>query len=604
MLNTFTSYDLINRDIGKAITRVSKEPTVDRDTQYYLANITKVKSIDEFVKNDRLFRYAMKAHGLEDMTYAKAFMTKVLKEGVDDSNSFANRLTDKRYAEFAADYNFVKYGDQATTYNRAQVDAPKNFAQRVELGALQAGFTEYGEETGYYLQNIQNVTSIDDLMADDRLLSFAMAGFGLDSETETPERIRSMLEGGVTDPNSPANKLKDKSYANFVAAFNFVEKGTDTTKTDAVLKDVPLKYAIGSGIVAVRMSDDSIKAETAYFKANISKVKSATALMADKRLLSYAMAAYGLDADTETTKQISKMLSGGVQDPNSPANLLSDKRYANFVAAFNFEQYGDQATTRDAVTKDTVTQFTGRATAGWVKPNADYVKTETAYYKANVSNLHSIDDLMNNKRLLNFALAAYGLDPAVEKPETIRKMLQGGTADANSPANQLTDKRYAAFVSAFNFKDRGENVTTLNAAQKPTVDKYLRQTLEEEAGEQNQGVQLALYFQRKAPNISTWYSVLADKALMKVMYTAFNIPDSFAQADVDKQVAFFESKFKVADLKDPKKLGDLMKRFTSLWELNNGTSTPQASATSVLYGQSSAFNVSTDLMLAMQRMKF
>lgn len=604
MLNTFTSYDLINRDIGKAITRVSKEPTVDRDTQYYLANITKVKSIDEFVKNDRLFRYAMKAHGLEDMTYAKAFMTKVLKEGVDDSNSFANRLTDKRYAEFAADYNFVKYGDQATTYNRAQVDAPKNFAQRVELGSLQAGFTEYGEETGYYLQNIQSVTSIDDLLADDRLLSFAMAGFGLDSATEPPARVRAMLEGGVTDPNSPANKLNDKSYAKFVAAFNFVEKGADTTKSDAVMKDVPLKFATGSGIVAVRMNSDYINTEAAYFKANISKIKTVTAFMADSRLLSFAMSAYGLDASTETTKTISKMLNGGVQDPNSPANLLSDKRYANFVTAFNFEQYGDQATSRDYATKATPTQFVGRATAGWIKPSADYVKAETAFYKANVSNLHSIDDLMNNKRLLNYALAAYGLDPAVESPATVRKMLEGGTVDAKSPANQLTDKRYAAFVSAFNFKDRGENVTTLNAAQKPTVDKYLRQTLEEEAGEQNPGVQLALYFQRKAPNISTWYSVLADKALMKVVYTAMNIPDSFAKADVDKQVNFFESKFKVADLKDPKKLGDFIKRFTSLWELNNGTSTPQASATSVLYGQSSAFNVSTDLMLAMQKMKF
>lgn len=603
MLNTFTSYDLINRDIGKAITRVSKEPIVSRDTQYYLDNIGKVKSIDEFVKNDRLFRYAMKAHGLEDMTYAKAFMTKVLKEGVDSSDSFANRLTDKRYAEFAADYNFVKYGAQATTYNRAQMDVPKNFAQQVELGSLQSGFTYYGEETGYYLQNIQNVTSIDDLMANDRLLSFAMAGFGLDSETEPPERVRAMLEGGVSDPNSPANKLTNKSYANFVAAFNFVEKGADTTKSDAVLKDVPLKFATGSGIVAVRMNDDYIKTEAAYFKANISKVKTVTAFMADKRLLSFAMAAYGLDADTETTKQISKMLNGGVRDANSPANLLTDKRYANFVAAFDFEQYGDQATTRDAATKDTVTQFVGRATAGWIKPNADYVKTETAFYKANVSNLHSIDDLMNNKRLLNFALASYGLDPAVEKPETIRKMLAGGVTDAKSPANQLTDKRYAAFVSAFNFKDRGENATTYTAAQKPTVDKYLRQTLEEEAGDQNQGVQLALYFQRKAPNISSWYSVLADKALMKVVYTAFNIPDSFAQADVDKQVAFFESKFKVADLKDPKKLGDLVKRFTSLWEINNQTSTAQ-SATSVLYGQSAAYGISTDLMLTMQRMKF
>ena len=57
---------------------------MDRETKYYLENIAKVKTIEEFVKNDRLFSYAMKAHGLEDMAYAKAFMVKALKEGIAD----------------------------------------------------------------------------------------------------------------------------------------------------------------------------------------------------------------------------------------------------------------------------------------------------------------------------------------------------------------------------------------------------------------------------------------------------------------------------------------------------------------------------------------
>ena len=34
---------------------------------YYLAKIGEVKSVDDFLKNDRLFRFAMKAAGLGDM---------------------------------------------------------------------------------------------------------------------------------------------------------------------------------------------------------------------------------------------------------------------------------------------------------------------------------------------------------------------------------------------------------------------------------------------------------------------------------------------------------------------------------------------------------
>ena len=109
---------------------------VDRETKYYLENIAKVKTIDEFVKNDRLFRYAMKAHGLEDMAYAKAFMVKALKEGVADPDSFANKLTDKRYAEFVTTYNFAAHGELATVYNRAQHEVPKNYAIQAAIAGV------------------------------------------------------------------------------------------------------------------------------------------------------------------------------------------------------------------------------------------------------------------------------------------------------------------------------------------------------------------------------------------------------------------------------------------------------------------------------------
>ncbi len=95
-MNTYTSYQLIARDIPKAIGQVQTQPMVKRETDYYLANIGKVKTIDDFVKDQRLFSYAMKAFGLGDMTYARAFMVKALKEGIAETDSFANKLTDKR----------------------------------------------------------------------------------------------------------------------------------------------------------------------------------------------------------------------------------------------------------------------------------------------------------------------------------------------------------------------------------------------------------------------------------------------------------------------------------------------------------------------------
>ena len=280
MLSTYLSYQLIARDMPKAIDRVEREPMVDRETKYYIENISKVKTVDEFVKDARLFRYAMKAHGLEDMAYAKAFMVKALKEGVSDPDSFANKLQDKRYAEFVSTYNFEKYGENATSFNRAQHDAPENFASSVAIGTLESGFDFVENEVGYYVSNISNVQSVDDLMADSRLLYVAMGAFGLDSTVETPERIREMLEGGVADPESPANSLPDKRYANFVAAFDFAAHGEATTSRD-VVQNAPKQFVLNTGMKLVEPSTGFVKAETDYYKANIGKVKSIDDLLRD-----------------------------------------------------------------------------------------------------------------------------------------------------------------------------------------------------------------------------------------------------------------------------------------------------------------------------------
>ena len=165
MLSTFTSYQLITKDISKSLDRIEQQPVVDRDTKYYLDNITKVKSIDDFVKNDRLFKYAMKAYGLEDMDYAKAFMVKALKEGVSDPNSFANKLTDKRYAEFVSAFNFAANGADATIYNKTQQMVTKNYATQAQIAASIRTPTMKGDDL------LSPITGevVDDLMSNSRL---------------------------------------------------------------------------------------------------------------------------------------------------------------------------------------------------------------------------------------------------------------------------------------------------------------------------------------------------------------------------------------------------------------------------------------------------
>ena len=200
-------------------------------------------------------------------------------------------------------------------------------------------------------------------------------------------------------------------------------------------------------------------------------------------------------------------------------------------------------------------------------------------------------------------MKAHGLEDMAYAKAFMGKALKEGVTDRDSFANKLTDKRYAEFVDTFNFALLGDKATTFDQAQQGAVDKYLRQTLEENAGTENEGVRLALYFERKAPTIKNFYQVLADPALAKVVRTALALPDSFASADIDRQVKFFEEKLKIETFADPKKLGKFLKRFTSLWEINNPSSPAQQSA-GLLFGAPVSYGVSTDLMFAMQKLRF
>lgn len=231
------------------------------------------------------------------------------------------------------------------------------------------------------------------------------------------------------------------------------------------------------------------------------------------------------------------------------------------------------------------------------------VERETKYYLDNIGKVKSLDDFLSNDRLYKYAMKASGLNDMAYAKAFMRKVLEGGIDDPKSFANSLADKRYQKFAETFNFARYNSATTSFERTQQGTVDNYVRQTLEEDAGAQNEGARLALYFERVAPNVGSTMGLLADKALLQVVHTAFQIPELTALMDIDKQVEMIEKRLDFEDLKDPEKLKSLLQRFTSLWELKNssGAGAP-ASAASVMLGQAN-IGISGDILSAIQSLK-
>lgn len=76
-----------------------------------------------------------------------------------------------------------------------------------------------------------------------------------------------------------------------------------------------------------------------YFREKIGSIKTAEELVGDRRLLSVALGAFGLDDDIDNKFFIRKVLDEGSLDGDALANKLSDKRYLALTQAFGFGDY-------------------------------------------------------------------------------------------------------------------------------------------------------------------------------------------------------------------------------------------------------------------------
>lgn len=181
VITTYTSYAMIARDLPKSLERVAEQPNVARESEYYLSKIGSIKSVDDFMADERIYNFALKAHGLEDMAYAKAFIRKALSEGTDDPSDFANRLADSRYKSLIESLNFAAHGEAATSFEKAQKGVVDKF-QRQTLEEA-AGEENMGVRLALYFERTApTIRSGYEILADDALSEVVRTALALPEE--------------------------------------------------------------------------------------------------------------------------------------------------------------------------------------------------------------------------------------------------------------------------------------------------------------------------------------------------------------------------------------------------------------------------------------
>lgn len=729
MSMTLVNLNLVQKDLSKSLKLIASDKTVARDTAYYQANIGKITNVKDFLANQRLYSYAMKAYGLEDMTYAKGFMKKVLESDLTDENSYANKLTDDRYRKFALAFNFK--GATTVAQSQAQEDDV--------IGLYNQSITnednQVAEDTRYYKAMIGSVTKVEELLGNEKLRNYVLKNFGYDPDSYSYSHIRNILTSDTSDPNSYVNTITnatEKGRALALAnSFTFNTDGSvkngaaqtaqqvtdltdsyvtsvpthktpsaaavnrlyyDTTiKTVTNVSDItgnnrmweivrvalnlpstflkatfenivtsdlndPNSYAntqdktgsLGYAAIAKQFNfatDGSVAAGNAQtstqenqllngynshyddtdqatrdtliasYKNNIGAITTVDKLLANTTILNIALAAFGVEKGEFNSVQLRKVLTSDLSDKKSYANQLGDARLIKMAQDFNFDAKGAAAAPKMAQSETTITEtaknYIIQKTRFLKEPELTPAKTkanaESTYYQAEVGKLKTLDDLLANRRLLDFNLTASGIDPKTVTTDFLKKIFKSDLSDPKSFLNTQTDSRYKQIVASFNFDSSGKLAQTAAGSiqdrghLQSTVDNYLQNELEVRQGEDSPGVRLALYFERKAKTITSAYDILGDTALLQVFKTTFQMPDQFSSMAIEKQKALVESKIKLSDLADPAKVKKLVERFSIFYDMANDTATD--SSVSLLSGSTSS-GISADTLFTLSQLKF
>ncbi|ACI53842.1 protein of unknown function DUF1217 [Rhizobium leguminosarum bv. trifolii WSM2304] len=572
MITASLAYTILSKDMTSSLNKVASQATVKKDAEYYADHINKVTSVDDFLGDYKLYSYAMKAYGLEDMTYAKAFMKKVLESDLTDPNSYANKLSDTRYREFASAFNF----------NAPEKDVQTDAQEDDLIGLYKQSFIDADKattaESTYYSNNIDSVTTVDDLVNNTRLRTYVLKTFNIDPTYASKDFLRQVLTSDLSDPTSVVNTQGGDKYKALAAQFSFNADGTvtGTAQTAAQKASVIETYTLNSQSVII---DNSVGSDVvyvnktaadynqAYYTAKIGTITNVDDLVADKRLTSYIKTAYSMGADF-TAAALRTVLT----DPGY-AQLMG---FTNVYNAFNFKSDGSTSSTARVRTLDQANKLSSAASQ-----TANYYKVTSQS-----SSITNVDALLADGNMARYIKDAYGL----------------GTGFSNADLkNILTDSAYAAaqghadLNADFNFQADGSingSVIQTDTQRKSTTDKSAAN---------------AAHFNAMIDSVTSVDDIMSDPVAVSYLRTSMQVADSVSDATlrtflVDPAAASAQGYSDVHDLFNFKTDGSVATLYASQTAAQSASTSSKADNAAVYYQATIAGIANVDQLLSDQKL--
>ena len=249
----YAGWAILKRTMAKQTETFVKSAEIVRDEDYFRANIGKINTAEDLVKDRRLLKVALGAFGLEADITNKAFIQKVLEGGTLDARSLANRLADKQYVKLSAAFGFGDFKIPSTKVSTFPDQILKDYKSRSfevavgdQDGDLRLALNAERELTALAAKTGSEDTKWFTILGNTALKRVFTKALGL------PRSI------SAVDLDQQLRVFKEKAADIFGA--NTISQFTDTAKVDSVIRRFlvrsqadALTSTTGSGAAALAM---------------------------------------------------------------------------------------------------------------------------------------------------------------------------------------------------------------------------------------------------------------------------------------------------------------------------------------------------------------
>ena len=189
-------------------------------------------------------------------------------------------------------------------------------------------------EVDYFIENIGDISTGDELVDDTRLYRFVMTAFDLESQIFAKGLIRKLFEEGVQDTEDRialANRLSDQKFKTLAQAFAFAEVGDFNVKKPEFVAAVVERYTAVT--LEQRAGEDNIAVRLGlYFDRKAGSVSNWFAVLADTALREVALT--GLGFPPEVNSMNVDRLVEHMEERFNIEDLKDEEKRANLIQRF------------------------------------------------------------------------------------------------------------------------------------------------------------------------------------------------------------------------------------------------------------------------------